>query len=64
MKNNDFDKLYSLKDAEEESGIKVPMWKKLLANGEVSVVKVGVKNFLRASVIEKYIADNTIEASL
>lgn len=62
MKQNNIDKLHSLKEISVRWGISVPMLKKLLSNGDISVVKIGVKNFIRESVIEKYIADNTIKA--
>lgn len=52
--------LLSLKEIETEYGIKVSMLKKLIGNHEITVVKVGVKNFVRRLDIEDYIDRNTV----
>lgn len=52
--------LYSLKEIEERYGIKVSMLKKLISNKEITVVKVGVKNFIRETDIEEYILSHTV----
>ena len=56
-------KMYSLKGVNEKYGITVSMLKKLIANGKITVVKIGAKNFIKEQDIEKYIDDNTREAT-
>ncbi len=56
-------KLNSLKGTFEKYGISVPMLHKLIQHNQITRVKVGNKNFISEDVIEKYIADNTIQAT-
>lgn len=53
-------KLYSLKEIQDTYGIKVSMLKKLISNREITVVKIGVKNFIRAEDVEDYISTHTV----
>lgn len=55
-------KIHSLKAVHEKFGISVPMLKKLILNGKIERVKIGVKNYISEEVVENYIADNTIPA--
>lgn len=55
--------LYSLKEIHTRFGISVPMLKKLILHNKITVVKIGVKNFIRESIIEQYITNNTVEAT-
>lgn len=57
---DDNDRLYSLLEIEQNRGIKVSTLKKLIYNGEISVVKVGNKNFVLESTIKEFIWRNTI----
>lgn len=54
-------KLYSLKQIAETYGISVAMLKKLIANKQLTRVKVGNKNFISQDIIEAYILSNTIK---
>ena len=54
--------MHSIKGINEKYGISIPMLKKLVSNKMVTVVKVGTKNFIKESDIEKYIEDNTVKA--
>ncbi len=56
---NDY-KLLSLNDVEEQFGIGVPMLKKLIMNKEITVVKVGVKNFIKYADVIEYIDSRTV----
>ena len=53
-------KLLSLNDVEEQFGIGVSMLKKLIINKEVTVVKVGVKNFIKYMDVVSYIDERTV----
>ena len=56
-------KLYSLKGIYETYGISVPMLKKLISNKQITVTKVGNKNFILDDTIHEYINKNTKEAT-
>ena len=55
-------KMYSLKGVHDKYGITVSMLKKLIANGKITRVKIGAKNFIREDDIEAYIEKNTYRA--
>lgn len=55
-------KLYSLKDISQRYGITVAMLKKLIANNQITRVKIGAKNFIADNIIEAYIEENTVKA--
>ena len=55
-------KMYSLRGVHEKYGITVSMLKKLIANKEITRVKIGAKNFIREDDIEAYIEKNTFRA--
>lgn len=59
MKNK-LEKMYSLKEASDLTGISIAMFKKLLRNYKLEYVKVGAKNFIKESVLLKYVNDNTV----
>ena len=52
-------KMYSLKQIHEKYGITVSMLKKLIQNKQITVVKIGAKNFIKEIDIEAYIDGNT-----
>ena len=52
-------KLYSLKGINANYGITISMLKKLIVQGNLTVVKIGTKNFIKESDIEDYIDKNT-----
>ena len=54
-------KLYSLKGANEEYGITVAMLRKMIKNRDLSVTKIGNKNYIKRDDIEAYILDHTTE---
>ncbi len=53
-------KLLSFNDVEEQFGIGVSMLKKLLINKEITVVKVGAKNFMKYVDVMSYIDERTV----
>ena len=53
-------KLLSFNDVEEQFGIGVSMLKKLLINKEITVVKVGAKNFMKYVDVMGYIDERTV----
>lgn len=55
-------KMYSLKEIKEEYGISIPMLRKMINNGVITVVKVGAKNFIKKTDMDEYIERNTIKA--
>ena len=54
-------KLRSIKEQSERSGISESMLKKLILNREIQRVKIGYKNFISDNVIDSYIDNNTIK---
>ncbi len=56
-------KLYSLKGINETYGITISMLKKLISTNQITVVKIGNKNFIKESDLEDYIERNTRTAS-
>lgn len=54
------DKLYSIKQSSEITGISIPMLKKLIFNKQITVVKIGWKNFIKESTLQEYIDKNTV----
>ena len=55
-------KMYSLRGINDRYGITISMLKKLIANKQISVTKIGAKNFIKEEDIERYIEDRTIKA--
>lgn len=58
------EKMYSIKSSSIETGISIAMIKKLIANKELSVVKVGNKNFIKESTLINYLNTRTIEGEI
>ena len=52
-------KMHSLKGINDKYGITVSMLKKMIQTGQITVVKVGSKNFIKECDIESYIDSNT-----
>lgn len=52
--------MYSLRGVNDKYGISIPMLKKLVANEEITVVKVGNKNFIKEEDIHQYIDERTV----
>jgi len=63
MDNNNY-KLLSLNDVEQQFGIGVSMLKKLIINKEITVVKVGAKNFVKHIDVISYIDERTVVKQL
>ena len=55
-------KMYSLRGCNERYGITISMLKKLIVNKEITVVKIGTKNFIKEEDIEDYITKRTVKA--
>lgn len=53
--------LLSFRHISEIGAIQYPMIKKLVSKGELTVVKVGTKNFIPRSELIRYLSENTIE---
>ena len=53
-------RLNSLRGTSEKYGISLPMLKKLVFNKEITVVKIGAKNFIKEEDIEAYIDERTV----
>ena len=53
-------KMYSLRGINEKYGISIPMLKKLVQNKDITVVKIGAKNFIKEEDIENYIEERTV----
>lgn len=54
-------KMYSLRGISEKYGIGLPMLKKMVANKDLEVIKIGAKNFVREKEIENYIERRTVK---
>lgn len=52
--------LFSLKELENMKILKVSMAKKMIANGEIEVVKIGNKLHIARAVIVAFLAENTL----
>jgi len=55
--------LFNLRQIEEMGLIKVDMAKKLIANKELEIVKIGKKIHISRAVLLNFIESNTIEAA-
>lgn len=69
MKTIDFEALlpqqvlFSIKDAHNLGIIKSDMMKKLILNRQISVVKIGSKNFIARDTLIAYLTAHTIPAN-
>ena len=69
MQTIDFNKsipegvIFSIKDVNNMGAIKADMLRKLIFNREITVVKIGSKNFIARETLLKYLQDNVIPAT-
>ena len=54
--------LFSIKEIDAMSLIKLDMLKKIIYNREIEVVKIGKKNFISRSALIDYLTKNTFKA--
>ncbi|HEY9129069.1 MAG TPA: helix-turn-helix domain-containing protein [Sulfurovum sp.] len=59
---SNINKLYSIKSTSENTGISIPMLKKLIYSGVLTYTKIGAKIYIDTKTIQDYITENRVEA--